>query len=120
MEPAYFEADMMNKSDFAEKRAKMIKRRTGLTRSNNTLVIGGLRVARIIGAPLTIRERQYHVARVNFARGGKKGRTIHFALLRYTFQTADGRTCTALQAQAHDANHGYMLNVTGFWNVIPA
>jgi len=103
---------------YAAQREAMVKRRTGLTRKNHTLRIQGA-VMQVVSREL-IRERWLHTERKDFSRGGKKGRSYHFAIWRYTLQSADGRIWTALQAQAHDSNHGHMLNVTGFWNVSPA
>lgn len=95
---------------YALKRETMLRKRLGLTRKNQQVRIGGLAMF-LTASPSIVRERWFKVPR---------GRKYHFAVLRYQLRSEDGRMWTALQAQAHDANYGYMLNVTGFWGLKPA
>lgn len=104
-------AEKNRRKYFSEQRAKMIKRRTGLTHKNHTLIIRGITIQQIVGAPVIVRERWCRQP---------LGRSYHFMLLRYTLRTTGGDLWTALQAQTHDANRGYMLSITGFWDFKPA
>lgn len=88
-------------------REKQVRKRLGLSRKKQQLVIDGLPMA-FTASPEIVRERWFRC---------KHGRTYHFAIWRYHLRSADGRRWTALQAQCHDAAHGWMLNVTGFWNL---
>lgn len=115
-EQAKKERDRARRKQYAKQREKQVRKRLGLTRKNQQIRIGGMNMA-LIGSPAIVQERWYHEERRAFERGGKKGRTYHFMVLCYSLRSEDGKQWTALQAQAHDGNWGYMLNVTGFWNL---
>lgn len=92
--------------------------RTGVSRHTRALAIKGVRVQGFITAPVIIRERWVHVPRhYNYAGERKRGRNIHFAILRYSFRGADGLGYSALQGRVCNADKGYALSVTGFWNL---
>lgn len=93
---------------YALKRETMLRKRLGLTRKNQQIRIGGMAMF-LTASPSIMRERWF-ISDYN-------GRKYHFAVLRYSLRSEDGRNWTALQGQCHDANRGYMLNVTGFWNL---
>lgn len=88
-------------------REKQVRKRLGLTRKKQQIVIGGLEMF-FVASPMIVRERYFRC---------EHGRKYHIAIWRYYLCSADGRQFTALQAQAHDASHGWMLNVTGFWGL---
>jgi len=96
---------------FAEKRETMLRRRLGLTRKNHTLIIQGVTLRSMIGSPAILRERWIRVP---------YGRHFHFMLIRITFQAQDDKTYSALQLQCHDADRGYMLNVSRLYGLTPA
>jgi hypothetical protein len=102
-------AEKARRKHYAQKREKMLKERTGLSRKNHTPIIGGLRVRRFIDAVL-VRERWIRVP---------YGRNYHFMLLRYVYEAEDGQTYSAMQLQCHDADHGWMLNVSRFYAISP-
>ena len=89
-------------------REKMLRKRLGLTRTNQQIRIGGMAVF-FTASPVILRERWF-ISALN-------GRKYDFVILRYSLRSEDGRTWTALQGQCHDANRGYMLNVTGLYNL---
>lgn len=92
----------------AERMEKQVKKRLGITRHKQDIVIKGVRMAGIIGTPEIVRERWI-----------KKPfeRSHHFAIKRYLMVDEQGGLWSAYQAQAHDANAGYVLSVTGFWGL---
>lgn len=98
-------------SYIAAKMDKQVKKRTGIDRHSRSLSICGLPVLRLVGAPECLRERWIKVS---------QGRSYHFAVMRFKFQAVGGQLYTALRAQCHDANHGYCLSITGFYNLTPA
>jgi hypothetical protein len=118
-EQAKKERDRARRKLYAQQREKQVKRRLGLTRHNQQVRIGGLAMF-FTALPSIVSERWYHQERRDYSRGAPKGRSFYFAVLRYNLCSEDGRNWTALQAQCHDSNHGYMLNVTGFWNLTEA
>jgi hypothetical protein len=91
-------------------REKLVRRRTGLSRKNQQIKVNGLAMA-LTASPEIMRERWFKVPR---------GRKYHFALLRYNLRSEDGRHWTALQVQCHDADHGWMLSISGLYNLKPA
>lgn len=99
--------DKAIRKSYALKREKQVRHRLGLTRKKQQIVIGGLEMF-FTASPTIARERWFRC---------QHGRTYHIAIWRYSLRSADGRKWTALQAQAHDASHGWMLNVTGFWGL---
>lgn len=94
----------------AQKMDKQVKRRVGIDRHNPQVKINGEAVM-FADTPEMIRERWCK----NYG-----GRSYHFSIMRFKFRTADGRLFTALRGQCHDANAGYCLGITGFYNVKPA
>lgn len=100
-----------------ERMDKQVRQRIGIDRHHPELTICGVQVKRLIKSPETIRERWI---RKPAWFDGVKGRSYHFAVLRFTFESPNGGIYTALQAQTHDAHHGYALSVTGFWGLQPA
>ena len=98
-------------------REKQVKRRTGLSRKQQQLRIQGMAMF-LITSPEIVRERFIRVSKLDdYGSSMSRGRTYHFAIWRYSLRSEDGRLWTALQAQCHDANHGWMLNVTGLYNL---
>lgn len=99
-------------------REKQVRKRLGLTRHNQQINIRGMNML-FTATPVIVRERWIRCSAIYDEYGDriKKGRTYHIAVWRYSLCSADGRTWTALQAQCHDGHHGWMLNVTGFWNL---
>lgn len=92
----------------AERMEKQVKKRLGITRHKQDIVIKGVRMAGIIGTAVILRERWIKVPM-----GGK----YHFAVKEYQMVDVQGRLWSCKQAQAHDASHGYVLSVTGFWGL---
>lgn len=102
-------AEKARRKFYAAKREKMVRQRTGLSRKNQQVRLNGLPLA-IVGSPEIVKERWHKQP---------YGRRYHFMLMRYTLQSEDGRRWTAMQAQAHDGDYGYMLNITGLWGLKP-
>jgi len=102
---------------YAEPLARLTKQRTGITRKTVKLVIAG-REVRTLDAPQLVRERFY---RKFLGRRTKSGRpaldTVHCAIYRYTFTDSVGARWTVLHGRVHDTTHGWLLNITGFWNL---
>lgn len=95
----------------AQRMDKLVKKRTGVTRHSTELFICGLKVKCLTTSPETLHECWYHKP---------QGRHWHFAVVRFSFQSEDGRLWTAKRAQTHDADHGYCLSITGFYDLKPA
>lgn len=92
--------------------------RTGVSRHTRVLAIQGVRVQSFITAPVIVRERWIRVPRhYNYAGEKIRGRNYHFAILRYSFRGQDGLAYSALQGRVCNADKGYALSVTGFWNL---
>lgn len=96
------------KSEFAAKWQAKVKQRTGITRTDHKLIVKGIPMRGLLGAPEIVRERWY-----------KKpmGRRYVFAIMRFRFQADDGSVWTALRGQCADGNRGYPLSLTGFYNL---
>jgi hypothetical protein len=92
----------------AERMEKQVRKRLGITRHDYTIVIHGVQMVGFVESPVTVRERFIKVP---------QGRSYHFAVKRFTMVDAQGCHWTALQAQAHDAHHGFALSVTGFYGL---
>lgn len=112
-------AEKTRRKFYAAKREKMVRRRTGLSRKNQQLILDNLPMA-LLNSEI-VKERWIFKSAIDHSgyRTGR-GRRYHFMLMRYTFQSPDGRRWTAMQAQAHDGDHGWMLNITGLWGLKPA
>lgn len=95
----------------AAKMDVQVKKRTGIDRHSRSISICGLPVLRLVGAPEIVRERWHKV---------RRGRSYHFAVMRFKFQAVGGQLYTAMRVQCNDANHGYALSITGFYNLTPA
>lgn len=105
----------------ATKMDKQVKQRTGIDRHSRSINICGLPVLCLMGAPEIVRERWIRKPRKHDRDGNKiKGRTYHFAVMRFKFQAVGGQLYTAMRVQCHDANAGYALSITGFYNLTPA
>lgn len=99
----------------SEHMRRQVYERTGLSRYNHQLVIHGVRIRKMLGAPEIVRERWVHVPTKFIDMHKVKGRTYHFAVQRFTFEAFDGCQYTALRAVTFDANRGHVLSATGFW-----
>lgn len=95
----------------AQRMDDLVKKRTGVTRHQHQVTICGLKVQCFTDAPEIVRERWFKKPR---------GRNYHFAIMRFKFTDSNGQNWTALRGQVHDANHGYGLSITGFYNLTPA
>lgn len=85
---------------------KLVKKRTGVTRTQPQAIVKGMPIARLIGPPEIVRERWY-------------GQRLYFCILRFRFQTADGQIWTTLQARCISLRAKYTRSISGFWNVQP-
>lgn len=106
-------------SSYTEWIRRLVKRRTGVTRKTVSLTICGLGVKRMIGSPVILRERWLHIPRREFCKGCPKGRTYHFAVVRFAFEAADGRLYSAKRVQCFNANSGLLQSLTGFYSLQP-
>lgn len=106
----------------AAKMDKQVKQRTGIDRHSRSISICGLPVLCLVGAPEIVRERWIRKPASYGVTLGKriKGRTYHFAVMCFKFQAVGGQLYTAMRVQCHDANAGYALSITGFYNLTPA
>lgn len=94
----------------AQKMDKQVKQRLGITRHQpQTRILG--QAVMFADTPEMIRERWL---------GNRGGRKYHFSIWRFKFITENGQVFTALRGQACDANAGYCLSITGFYNIKPA
>lgn len=107
------------RSSYTEWIRALVKQRTGVTRKTTSLTVCGLSVKRMIGSPVTVRERWLHEPRREFCKGCPKGRTYHVAVVRFTFEAMDGRLYSAKRVQCFNANSGLLQSLTGFYSLQP-
>lgn len=96
-------------AEYAERREQMVRSQLGIDRQTRQLVIKGLAVEKLLGAPVLLHERWWR-----YQRNSK-----HALVWQFKFEDVGGLQWSAKCIHLRNADHGWLLHLTHFYALKP-